>query len=148
MSKVPLNFIIKRLLEVLPFVAIIALSILFKQEGGMIFTGCCIKASIAVLLILLISATTKFNELLEALRRLHFPKLLIDLLSFMYRYSFLLEDQFLMARRAYQSRNAGAGNHFAAVQVLGNVVGSVFIRTYERAERVYLAMCARGYNEK
>lgn len=147
-SKIPLRFIIKRLLEIIPFVIVISLSLLFKKGGGLIFLGCAVKAALAVLLVLLISSTTKFNELLQALRELRLPKLLIDLLSFMYRYSFLLEDRFLMAKRAYESRNAGGGSNFTAVRILSNVLGSIFIRTYERAERIYLAMCARGYDGK
>jgi cobalt/nickel transport system permease protein len=87
--------------------------------------------------------------LLEALRQLKVPKLFIQLLSFMYRYSFLLEDQLLRCRRAYDSRNINGKNNFRKARIFSNILGTVFIRTYERAERLYLAMCARGYeNEK
>jgi cobalt/nickel transport system permease protein len=63
----------------------------------------------------------------------------------MYRYLFLLEDQLLRTKRAFESRNINK-NSFKIISALSNVLGTLFIRTYERAERVYMAMCARGYD--
>jgi len=69
----------------------------------------------------------------------------LSLLSFMYRYLFLLEDQLLRTKRAFESRNINK-NGFKNIRALSNVLGTLFIRTYERAERIYMAMCARGYD--
>lgn len=149
LSKVPISFIFKRVIEIAPFIIIISVSSLFKKQGYILFLNCLTKAILAIVLILIVSSTTKFNHLLEALRQLKIPQLFIHLLSFMYRYSFLLEDQFLRASRAYESRNINNKNNFKKVKILSNILGTIFIRTYERAERLYLAMCARGYdNEK
>jgi cobalt/nickel transport system permease protein len=63
----------------------------------------------------------------------------------MYRYLFLLEDQLLRTKRAFESRNINK-NGFKNIRALSNVLGTLFIRTYERAERIYMAMCARGYD--
>jgi cobalt/nickel transport system permease protein len=104
---------------------------------------------LAIVLILVASSTTKLSHLLETLKQFKVPNIFINLLSFMYRYSFLLEDEFLRTSRAYQSRDINNKNNFRKVKILSNILGTLFIRTYERAERVYLAMCSRGYdNEK
>lgn len=147
-SRAPLKFIFKRVIEIMPFIIVISISTLFGKQGYALFFSCVIKATMAMLLVLIVSSTTKFTQLLEALRRLRMPKLFVDLLSFMYRYSFLLEDQFLRTKCAYMSRNVNNKNDFRKVRVLSNILGGIFIHTYERAERVYLAMCARGYDEK
>lgn len=144
-SRVPLEFILKRLLEIAPFALIIALSALFGRGGWQAFLFCTARAALAVLLTLIVFSTTRFSQLLEALRRLRVPELCVNVLSFMFRYSFLLEDQVLRARRAYDSRNTGGKFDFRKLAALGNILGALFIRSYERAERIYLAMCARGY---
>ncbi len=146
LSRVPLGFIGKRILELLPFIIIISLSGLFRRQGFLIFFNCTVKAFLALLLVIILSSTTKFQGLLEALKEMRFPKLFILLLSFMYRYSFLLEDQFLRTMRAFESRNINQNNNFTKVKILSNILGVVFILTFERAERLYLAMCARGYD--
>lgn len=149
LSKIPPYFIFKRLANIFPFIIIVSVSMLFRRHGYVLFIGCLIKSGLATLLMLLISSTTKFSQLLDALKRLGMPVLFISLFSFMYRYSFLLEDQILRSMRAYESRSTGKLNNRAKVKIFGNILGTIFIRTYERAERVYLAMCARGYaNEK
>lgn len=149
LSKVPLRLIFKRVAEIVPFIIIISISALFKKQGYILFFNCMVKAILAIVLILVASSTTKFSHLLETLKQFKVPNIFINLLSFMYRYSFLLEDEFLRTSRAYQSRDINNKNNFRKVKILSNILGTLFIRTYERAERVYLAMCSRGYdNEK
>lgn len=148
LSKVPLKFIFNRLLEMAPFIIIIGLSALFRKQGVALFFNCTIKAALAVILTLIIFSTTKFTQLLGALKQFKVPSIFIYLLSFMYRYSFLLEDQLLRAKRAYESRSINNKNNFKKVKILGNILGSIFIRTYERSERIHLAMCARGYTDE
>lgn len=148
-SKIPLRFICKRIMEIAPFIIIMLTSTLFRKQGYILFFICTVKAILTILLALIISSTTRFSQLLEALSGLKVPGLFIHLLSFMYRYSFILEDQLLKTRRAYESRNINNKNNFRKVKILSNILGNLFIRAYERSERVYLAMCARGYeNEK
>jgi cobalt/nickel transport system permease protein len=148
LSKVPVKFIFKRLVEVIPFIIVIALSALFRKNGIALSLNCTIKATLAIILTLVIFSTTKFTQLLEALRQLKVPNLFIYLLSFMYRYSFLLEDQLLRAKRACESRSINSKNNFRKAKILSNILGTIFIRTYERAERIHLAMCARGYTNE
>lgn len=145
-SKIPLRFIFTRMIEALLFILFISILNLFRKNGGIFFAVYLSKALLAIALTIIISSTTKFNELLGGLKGLGLPKPIILLISFMYRYVFLLEDQFLRTKRAYESRAAIKRNGFAQFKVLSNIVGILFIRTYERAERVYLAMCARGFD--
>jgi cobalt/nickel transport system permease protein len=148
LSKVPVKFIFKKLAEVMPFVIVVALAALFKKNGIALFLNCAVKAALAIILTLVIFSTTKFTLFLEALKQLKVPGLFISILSFMYRYSFLLEDQLLRAKRAYESRSVNGKNNFGKVRILCNILGIIFIRVYERAERVHLAMCARGYTSE
>lgn len=144
LSQIPLRFIFSRIVQVLPFVTVVALSALFKKEEGTLFLSCLIKAVLALLLVLVATASTSFSQLTQSLKELKVPAVFILLLSFMYRYTFLLEDQLLRAKRAFLSRSIKQ-RRFFSLKVLSNIIGVLFIRTYERAERVYLAMCARGY---
>ena len=100
LARLPLRLAAKRLMQLAPFLVVIALSALFRKDGGILFLALTAKAVLAVLLTLILISTTRFVRILEALRQLHVPVLLVDLLSFMYRYTFVLEDQVLRARRA------------------------------------------------
>jgi cobalt/nickel transport system permease protein len=63
----------------------------------------------------------------------------------MYRYVFLIEDELMTMKLAKESRSFGGPALFHA-KAFSNILGSLFIRSYERAEEVYLAMCARGFD--
>ncbi len=147
-SRVPVSFILKRFIHILPFVILISFSALFRKGGRILFISCLVKASLIITLVLIFSSTTKFDKFLKTLRQLKAPGIFVSLLSFMYRYLFLLEDQLLRTKRAYYSRNINKINNFKIIRTLSNILAVLFIRTFERAERVYLAMCARGYNSE
>jgi cobalt/nickel transport system permease protein len=67
------------------------------------------------------------------------------LTSFMYRYSFILIDEMHRMKRARDSRSFG-GRSFWQTQVIGHMIGTLFLRSFHRGERVYLAMLSRGYH--
>ncbi len=144
-SKIPLLFFLKRLLTVLPFVLLVAVSVPFIQKDGwVVFINCLVKAVLIILSLILLIQTTRFNHLLNALTNLRVPGLIIKLLSFMYRYLFILEDEILRKKRALDARSSGKKD-WRIIKSTANMAGSLFVHTYERAERIYLAMCARGY---
>ena len=95
---------------------------------------------------MLLVCTTPFSGLLRALERLRFPRLLLTIIAFLYRYLFLLQGEFLRLARAARSRNWEAGPLRVRLAAAGGIVGSLFLRTYARGERVYTAMLARGYD--
>jgi cobalt/nickel transport system permease protein len=73
------------------------------------------------------------------------PRVMTMILSFMYRYLFVLVDEVMRLKQARDSRSFG-GSRWWQLRVIGNMVGTLFIRSYERGERVYAAMLARGFD--
>jgi cobalt/nickel transport system permease protein len=100
------------------------------------------KGTLGVVAAILLSATTSPRALLVGLERLRLPSALIAILSFMVRYVSVVSDDLRRMRIARLSRGA-RGGHLKAVAA---GAGSLFVRSYERGERVHLAMLARGYN--
>ena len=164
LSKIPMVYILKRCLVVVPFILMTSLFLPFwKQEeiislfsignlqinvtaaGWLMFKGVMIKGILSVLCLILLTASTPFPQLLAALEDLKFPRLITMILSFMYRYIFLIEDEALKMWRAMKSRCAG-GSSKLQLKAMANMVGILFIRSFERGETVYLAMCSRGYD--
>jgi cobalt/nickel transport system permease protein len=137
----------------LPF-TLAAVGLLFTMPGnaGLIrFGSIVLKSWLAVQAALLLSLTTPFPDLLWALGRLRVPGILIAIISFMYRYLFTLEDEAQRLMRARASRSGSfpgqksGGGLLWRARTAGNMVGNLFLRSYERSERVYAAMLARGY---
>jgi cobalt/nickel transport system permease protein len=147
-----------RVRVILPLVLFVAALVPFVRGGPQIQVGplslseaglatfalVTAKATIGALSAVLLGATTSFPDVLHALERLRAPRLLIVIAAFMYRYVFVIADEArrmrtAVAARGYRPRHAG---HAAA---LGRMVTALFLRSYERGERVYLAMLARGY---
>jgi cobalt/nickel transport system permease protein len=115
-----------------------------SEAGLATFALVTAKAAIGALSAVLLGATTSFPDVLHALERLRAPRLLIVIAAFMYRYVFVIADEArrmrtAVAARGYRPRHVG---HAAA---LGRMATALFLRSYERGERVYLAMLARGY---
>ena len=160
LSRLPWRHVLKRYLVVLPFVAAVALVVPFLSQGGgsynlgplrlhgrglLVLWNVAVKSTVSVLAVILLSSTTPFPELLKAMRELRVPALLVNLLSFAYRYIFVLVDEAQRMQRARDSRGWN-GRWLWQSRVVGNMVASLFLRSYERGERVYAAMLARGYD--
>jgi len=148
LSNVPWLYVVKRALVIIPFVLLVAIFLPFMQKtenGWLIFRVVIIKAALAVLATIMLSSTTKFHKLLKGFELLKFPKIIIMLLAFMYRYIFILADEAHRMERARESRYFG-GEYFRQVKVISNIIGLLFIRAFERGERVYQSMAARGFN--
>jgi cobalt/nickel transport system permease protein len=121
------------------------ITLTMTREGLILFWNVLTKASLSLLCAILMTATTGFPELLKALEKLKCPRVLIMIFSFMYRYIFVVQDEFMMMRQAKESRSIG-GSRWFHVRALASMIGVLFIRSYERAESVYLAMCSRGFS--
>lgn len=93
---------------------------------------------------LTLAATTQPQELVRGLERLRLPNLLVQILSFMIRYLEVVGDDLRRQQIALASRGFSA-RHPRHWPVLARSAGALFIRTYERGERVHLAMLSRGY---
>jgi cobalt/nickel transport system permease protein len=102
------------------------------------------KGTIGVLASLTLAATTEPRDILSGLDRLHFPHQLVEIMGFMVRYVDVVTDEMRRMRIARESRGFTARDvrHWP---VLARSAGALFIRSYERGERVHLAMLSRGY---
>jgi cobalt/nickel transport system permease protein len=87
--------------------------------------------------------TTPFAQVMQALRWYRVPEVIVDTLSMMYRYSFVLYNEFRRLRLAAQSRG-GAEGYLAEMHLLARISAQIFLRAFDRSERIYWAMVARG----
>jgi cobalt/nickel transport system permease protein len=120
-------------------------------EGTLRFVTILLRTWIAVQAGVLLSATTRVSDILWGLSRLGVPRILVATVGFMVRYLFVLADEVLRMVRARTSRSPrleGSRPPGAVWQgrTAGMMVGSLFLRSLERSERVYAAMLSRGYD--
>jgi len=121
-------------------------------DEGLAFVGSVVaKSWMSVTAAALLTATTPMPEVIRSLRSLGVPAVLVSIVAFMYRYVFVLVDEAQRLLRARAARSAGAGAGTGGTiawraRVAGGMAGSLFLRTYERSERIYLAMLARGFD--
>jgi cobalt/nickel transport system permease protein len=173
LSRVPPLVVLRRSALALPFL-LAAVPLMFTKEGEVLFSvplfgwtasregleavlSILAKSWLSVVAAVILTTTTPAAELLRAMRTLGLPRLLVATVSFMYRYLFVIGEEALRLLRARDSRSGrpagvcppgrrAGGNLGWRARVLGNMIGSLFLRTYERSERVYAAMQARGYD--
>jgi cobalt/nickel transport system permease protein len=167
LSELELTFSLRRSYIALPF-ALAALAIPFTTPGpeltrlpvlgweisepGMIrFVSILARSWLAVQAAILLTATTRFPDLLWSLSALRIPRPLVSTIGFMYRYLFVLADEGLRMRRARLARSVRIReNPRPSIRwqgrMTGSLVGVLFLRALERSERVYAAMLSRGYD--
>ena len=147
---VALPLIFTRPGEALVTVDIGPLSLTVTQEGVRDALSIVIKSWLSVQVALLLAYTTPFPTLIDALRSLHVPSIMVSIISFMYRYLAVIGEEAGRMNRARDARSASEAGRGGSItwraRVAGSMVGSLFIRSYERSERVYAAMLARGFD--
>jgi cobalt/nickel transport system permease protein len=157
LAQLPFGFVLKRLTIEVPFVAF-ALLLPFIAEGertevlgvsvsveGMWGAwNILAKATLGVAASIVIASTTTMAELLKGFDRLHLPKAFTSIASFMVRYMDVIADDMKRMRVARISRGYDPRWIWQAKAVAASA-GALFIRSYERGERVYLAMLSRGF---
>jgi cobalt/nickel transport system permease protein len=137
-------FLLKRLLVLSPFVLGVALANALQPAGRGRWLGVALRGALCLLTVIMVSNTTPFSRILRVLKSIRVPALLITTIALMHRYLFVLMDEAERMRRARASRTFTRGRRFHW-RTLATVVGQLFIRASERAERIYDAMCARGW---
>lgn len=163
-TRLPAGRVLQRSSVALPFILPAALFLPFLHGGdvlwqaqlggwhltlgleGLVLAGSiAAKAWLSVLTLAVIMATTRMSDLLLGLEKLRIPRLLVSLFGFMFRYLFVLEDEAMRLKSGrdvrYFSNSAGLG-----IRSVGYMAGSLFLRSFGRAERVYGAMLLRGYD--
>lgn len=156
-ARVPIGRWLRRLVIEVPFLAF-AVFLPFIGRGPYVEVGfltlsepglwgawnIVVKGTIGVAATALLTATTTVPELLRALERLRLPRPLVGIASFMIRYGEVLTDDLRRMRIARLSRGDDP-RWLWQVAGLAKTAGALFVRSYERGERVYIAMLARGY---
>ncbi len=156
LGEIPTGFILRKVLLVSPFALLIGIFNPFLDTrivaviaglpisaGWLSFISILLKFVLTTGAALLLVATTSFPGICHALRRLGFSSLFVSQLLFLYRYLFVLAEEAMRITRARDMRSFGRRGFGVAVFV--RLVGVLFLRTVDRAERIYRAMLSRGF---
>lgn len=168
-SSLGLGFTFKRSFIALPF-ALAAITVLFSIPGKAVtsfhfmmwdftitdagllrFVSIVIRSWLSVQMAILLVAVTEFPKVIHALTHLRVPAIITVIISFLYRYLFVLTDEVMRMLRARQARSAATagmrpgGSVKWRAQIAGHMAGQLFLRSYERSDRIYHAMLSRGY---
>lgn len=156
-TQVPAAYLLRRLVVEVPFVAF-ALLMPFVATGPRVQWGpfalshagllaawaLLAKGTLGVLASLILAATTEPREVLAGLERLRLPGQLVQIMSFMVRYLDVVTAELGRMKVARESRGFRPRS-LGSWPVLASTAGALFIRSYERGERIHLAMVSRGY---
>lgn len=165
LSRVPFPYIFARSFLLLPFVLAVsvfvpfitpgepvwrisagALSFTVTDAGLVRFAAIAARAFLSFFATIILVATTRFGDLMRAAGALGFPRQLVVLLSFMYRYLFILLDEAVHMLLARDLRGGRGKRRLMAAS--GGIVGALLVRSFEHAERLYSAMLLRGFAGK
>jgi cobalt/nickel transport system permease protein len=149
----------KRTLVIIPFVVLVAIFLPFfgggetievfqihlSTEGLKKFADILMKAFLSVFCAALLVESTEFQDLLKGFEKLKMPTIMVIIISFTYRYFLVILEE---AQRMKRARDLRSINHgfIWQVKTFGNILGQLFLRSYERSERVYQAMVLRGFS--
>ena len=128
-----------------------SLELIATTQGLLRFVSIVIRSWLSIQAAILLVAVTQFPDLIHALEHLHVPAMLTTIVAFLYRYLFVLTDEVFRLMRALQARSASlpgqksGGSLFWRGRIAGHMAGQLFLRSYERSDRIYNAMLARGY---
>lgn len=146
LARLPVRMLARRLTVELPFVAFaLALPVLAGIEGLWGMWNILAKATLGVAAGVVLTATTPVPDLIRGLERLRAPRLFTTIMTFMVRYLDVIVAEAHRMRIARLSR-AHDPRWLWQARAVAFSAGALFIRSYERGERVYLAMLSRGYD--
>lgn len=155
LGDIPVLFLLQKILIVSPFAVFIGIfnplfdpgTVLFLgmqlSAGWLSFFSVLLKFALTIGAALILIATTSFPGVCHALGRLKVPAIFVSQLMFLYRYLFVLAEETMRIVRARDMRSFGRRGMEA--HVAARIIGALFLRTVERAERIYRAMLSRGF---
>ena len=172
LSELSIKFFLRRAFFALPFVlaalplpfsvpgnilakfSVGEIALRISSEGLIRLLSIALKSWLSVQVAILLTVSTPFPDLLQAMRALKLPRLLVAVFGLMWRYLFVLVDEALRLMRARSARSSQhpLSNYRTGrtvvwrARVTGSMAGSLFLRAFERSDRIYLAMLARGYD--
>ena len=162
-SRIPIIYVIRKTLLLSPLMITLLILLPFIRGERILWginfifpisitaEGVYLSGTIAVKSVLvfwssvLLVSTTRFPDLLYALRMVRVPQTMITVLAFMYRYVFLLIDETERMETAHRARLVKRQGLPLLMKSVVYLVRAIFIRSFERSTRVYQAMCARGF---
>jgi cobalt/nickel transport system permease protein len=161
LSRLRVRYVLRRAAVVVPFVLLVAIFLPFfhrtgsgsysvgalsvTHDGLLVLWNAAAKAILGVLSMILLTGTTTFPQMVAGFEGLKAPRIFVLIVSFMYRYSFVFLEELRRMQRAMASRNYRA-RWLWNVPTLGHMLSALFLRSYSRGERVYVAMLSRGYD--
>ena len=156
-ARVPLGFLLLRLLAILPFVAfaflipfvasgerIAVVGVEVSREGLWGAWNILAKATLGAATSVVLAATTEVPDLIRGLSSLRAPAVLVSIAAFMMRYLELIAEELGRMRMAMVARGYDP-SWLGQAKPISTAAGAMFVRSYERGERVHSAMLARGY---
>jgi cobalt/nickel transport system permease protein len=156
-GRLPLLHLVRRLVIEVPFLLFAVLLPLLGRDKTVDVLGVHLsrpglwaawnilaKGTIGVAASIVLASTTSVPHVLQGLERLRVPRQLVAITGFMVRYGDVIGDELHRMRIARESRGAGRGR-LGHAKAVATSAGALFVRSYERGERVYLAMASRGY---
>lgn len=156
-ARLPVTFVARRTVVLIPFLLVglllpivgsgervDVLGVSLSEQGIWDMWNVFVKAGLGYLVAVVLAATTEIADLLRGLDALHVPRIVTSIIGFAIRYIDIVAADFGRMRIALASRGY-RGRSLATWGMYARTVGSVFVRTYERGERVYLAMLSRVY---
>lgn len=157
-ARVPAGLVVRRMAVELPFVTFAFLMPFVAQGERITVAGVglsvgglwgawniLVKGTLGVVASILLAATTEPRVLLLGVERLGLPSLLTQIATFMLRYADVVLGELRRMKVARAARGFQARD-IRSVGVLARSVAALFLRSYERGERVHLAMVSRGYD--
>jgi len=154
LGEVPVWMVLKRVLLVMPFALLLgALNPVLERalvpvgpwviaSGWVSFASLLLRFALCISASVLLIATTSMDGVCMALERLGLPRIFAIQIALLYRYVFVLMEETLRISRAREMR---ANGHPLVLAEFGNLAGNLFLRTWERARRVHIAMLSRGF---
>ena len=157
LGELPLAPILNRVMLAVPFVLFIGIfnplldqapfmqvGHYFISGGWISFSSILVRFALAVTAALILVATTGIHAIGMALLWLKVPKVFVIQLLFMYRYLYVLLEEFIRTVRAHSLRSFQGGG--IGFKVWGSLLGQLLLRTIDRAQRIYQAMLCRGFD--
>lgn len=156
-AELPAGFVLRRLVVIVPFVGVAVLipfvaggdqlevlGIELSREGLWGAWNVLAKASLGASVSILVAGTTEEARILKGLERLRVPTTLTLIAGFMLRYLVVIAEELRRARTAMLARGY-VPRWLGDARPLASAAGVVFVRSYERGERVHAAMLSRGF---
>lgn len=143
-ARLPPGHVLRRMNVEIPFLLAAAVLPFTAEDGVRLGITVAVKITVGVLAMIVLSSTTPFPRLLRGFSALRAPRLLLAIVSFMWRYLHVLGDEVSRMKTAREARGYSPNWVWQAASS-GPLIATMFIRALERGERVYLAMLSRGY---